>query len=363
MSVSPKRSLIENILAASMTFLLLALIVVSPANADAPRCENNFPDLVSDINWKTVFPFRLGGHVIMNYGDMKDNNVTENPDDFNPSSIICFCEDTALGYDRLGSYISFWEPARVIEVVRQPNCFPFLFGMDFGDALNMFGAFGTPGQGNSPNTVEKAFYNVHYYTFPVMAVMDLIVGAEWCTDWYQDIDLMYFSEVDPTWNNDELSIFTTPEAIAFGNPSAQSLCSVDCLTATAGFPLNALFWCAGCWGSMYPFTGNTGTVGSPVRTTSLLMARLLSRLARLPIPPAVEYDTSSSTAKCGGHVRPILKKSQYKFQTLFPIPQTEWSHSLGSSTFAWGEHRNIPATGEHQIYMMWRKRNCCLKLL
>ena len=48
MSVSPKRSLIENILAASMTFLLLALIVVSPANADAPRCENNFPDLVSD---------------------------------------------------------------------------------------------------------------------------------------------------------------------------------------------------------------------------------------------------------------------------------------------------------------------------
>jgi len=355
-----KKNLIDIVAVLLITVILLA----APPSAFAEReCDNNFPDLISDINWQTIFPFRLGGNTIIDAGDQPDNVDTGNADDFNPDSPFCTCPDNVLGYDRIGSYISFWEPARVIEVVRQPNCFPFLFGMDFGEAINAFGAFGTPGQSDNPNTPEKAFYNVHYYTFPVMAVMDLIKGVEWCTDWYQDIDLMYFSEVDPLWNNDELAAFVNPEAIAFGNPVAQSLCAVDCMTATAGFPLNALFWCAGCWGSIYPFTGNTTVVGSPVRTTSLLMARTLARLARLPIPPAVEYDTSSATAKCGGHVRPILKKSQYKFSTLFPIPQTEWSHSLGSSTFLWGEHRNIPAKGEHQIYMMWRKRNCCLKLL
>ena len=194
--------------------------------------------------------------------------------------------------------------------------------------------------------------------------MDMIAGMDYCTDWLNDIDLMYFTEIDPLWNDDELTVMIHPEAIVFGNPVAQALCAADCLTASAGYPLNALFWCAGCWGSLYPFTGNTGTVGSPVRVTSLLASRLIARLTRLPVPPADEYDTSGPAAKCGGQFIPLIKKSQYRFSTIFPIPETSGSccHSLGSSSLLWGEHRNIPATGEFQIYMMWRKRNCCLKL-
>jgi hypothetical protein len=136
------------------------------------------------------------------------------------------------------------------------------------------------------------------------------------------------------------------------------------MAASSSFPLNSLFWCAGCWGNMYPLTGNSGLTGSPVRQTSLLASRILARLARNPVPPAIEYDTSGEDSKCEGQYRPILKKSQYKFSTLFPISETEGKccHSLGSSTLLWGDHRNIPGTGEFQIYLMWRKRNCCLKL-
>ena len=352
-----------------MILLTVATIFVSSAvhaqTDGTDKCKSNFPDLVGDICWRTMFPLRLGGNSIMNYGSMPDNVGTANADDFNPDSTICTCKDSSTNIDHLGSYVSFWEPARIVEVVTKPNCFPFLFGMDMGDSVNSYGAYGTTGgQGYKPG--DMANYNVHYYTFPLLTIMDLVVGSEWCTDWMTEIDLAYYTEVDPLWNDDELTTFIHPEAIAFGNPIAQALCAVDCLTASAGFPLNSLFWCAGCWGSLYPMTGNTGVSGSNVRTTSLLATRLIARLARLPVPPAgVEWDTSSADAKCGGVVQPLIKKSQYKMSTLFPIPETEGtcSHTIGSSTFLWGEHRNIPATGEYQIYMLWRKRNCCLKLL
>lgn len=347
----------------SVLFILLGGMRGSMAQVDTPvaQCDSAFPNLLSDICWKCMFPIRIGGNKILDVGGIPDNVDTQNSDDFNPNDSVCTCEDSD-GIDSIGIYISFWEPARVLEVVQKPNCFPTIFGMDMGDDLNFFGSYGEKGQG--PAGGEKAFYNVHYYTFPLLAVMDMITGMDYCTDWLNDIDLMYFTETDPLWNDDELTVNIHPEAIVFGNPIAQALCAADCLTASAGYPLNTLFWCAGCWGSLYPFTGNTGTVGSPVRVTSLLASRLIARLTRLPVPPAVEYDTSGPAAKCGGQFIPLIKKSQYRFSTIFPIPETSGSccHSLGSSTMLWGEHRNVPATGEFQIYMMWRKRNCCLKL-
>jgi conjugal transfer pilus assembly protein TraU len=50
--------------------------------------------------------------------------------------------------------------------------------------------------------------------------------------------------------------------------------------------------------------------------------------------------------------------------TIFPVPETtgRCCHPIGSSTLLWGDNRNVPATGEFQLYLLWRKRNCCLKL-
>ena len=54
------------------------------------------------------------------------------------------------------------------------------------------------------------------------------------------------------WHDDETAFFLNPEAAIFGNPIAQASCATDSIAATAGFPIDALFWCAGCQGSMYP---------------------------------------------------------------------------------------------------------------
>ena len=295
---------------------------------------------------------------------MPDNVDTPNPDDWNPSDYFCTCKNSH-GLIDIGIYVSFWEPARVIEVVPKPNCFPFLFGLDMGDSLNIFGASGTR-DGSMGKPGDKSYYNVHYLSFPLFTILNIITGMSYCTDYSVVISIScgFPRSIRPGTMMNSRS-YVNPEASLFANPIAQAICTVDCIAASVGFPLNRPFLVRRLLGKYVPFTGNSGLTGSPVRQTSLLASRLLAKLARNPVPPVIEYDTSGEDSKCEGKYRPIIKKSQYKFSTLFPISETQGKccHTLGSSTLLWGDHRNIPGTGEFQIYLMWRKRNCCLKLL
>ncbi|PMX28452.1 conjugal transfer protein, partial [Pseudomonas sp. MPR-R2A7] len=69
-------------------------------------------------------------------------------------------------------------------------------------------------------------------------------------------DIAYMTEVDPLWQDDSLAALINPEAIVFANPIAQAACAGDCIAGTVNLPLDPLFWCAGCQGSMYPLNGN-----------------------------------------------------------------------------------------------------------
>lgn len=364
----------KKILSILLVFVLITSIIGESYSDESPPslessggCKNTFPNLISDICWKAVFPMRIGGQKIMDWGGIPDNisAITGNPDDYNPSEFICTCRgDGAL--PRVGIYVSFWEPDKIIEVIQRAWCFSFLWGWDW-KGLGFPASYGTKGYktGGHKNSTKKSFYQVHMVKVPLLALMDIFINADYCQEWFEDLDLFDLTEFDPLWHFEPYAAYIHPEALIFANPLAQAICAVDCLATTVWYPINALFWCAGCWGSMYPFSGHIEAVGSPVRQTSLLAARRLARLARLPIPPAMEFDTSSPLAKCGAVPSPILKKSQYRFSTVFPIPETVgWcAHGLGVTPYTWGEFRNIPGVGEYQIYMVFRKRNCCLILL
>ena len=348
--------------------LMAALIMFSSAaygettTKPAGSCPSAFPNLVQDICWKGIFPIRIGGTIVMNSGSMGDNVNTLNPDDWNPSDFTCMCKKKKIKgvtIHEFGLYVSFWEPIYVVEAVAQAGCYPFLFGMDMG--REFWGTYGD--KGGSAQSHDKAFYNVHQYTLPLMLMMELMFNGEYCLDdTINDIDLVFGTEFDPTWNRDWQTIFWNPEVLAFANPVTQALCAIDCAASTASFPLNWMFWCAGCWGSMYPLSGNTGTVGSPPRNMSLVATRLMARAARNPLPLFAEMDTSGPIAKCGAQQTFVLKKSQYRMSTLYPIAETsgKCAHPIGSATMTWGDWRTIPSTGEFQVYMIWRKRNCCL---
>ncbi|WP_411028686.1 TraU family protein, partial [Salmonella sp. s60093] len=82
------------------------------------------------------------------------------------------------------------------------------------------------------------------------------------------------------WNDDELTMLLNPETFLFGNPVAQAACAGDCVLSSAGFGSNALFWCAGCQGSIDPFNGRVQAHVSHVQASSLLVQRMTAKLHR-----------------------------------------------------------------------------------
>jgi conjugal transfer pilus assembly protein TraU len=167
------------------------------------------------------------------------------------------------------------------------------------------------------------------------------------------------SELDPLWNNDELNAIINPEAILFGNPIAQAACAADCAKSMVGFPFDSLFWCAGCQGGLYPFTGFIENHVGGVESSTLETEKLIARLHRF----GLAWETSGERALCQKQISPLIKKSQYKLQMTYPIPNSKGSmacNPLGRSTSIWGAGREFPSNGEDFGYLIWRKRNCCV---
>ncbi|GHX89029.1 IncF plasmid conjugative transfer pilus assembly protein TraU [Vibrio cholerae] len=186
-------------------------------------------------------------------------------------------------------------------------------------------------------------------------MLDLFMDGNCNADGYMDFDLMYLSELDPTWLNDELAFFTQPEAAAVANPLAISACTADAASSTLGKPIDQLFWCAGSWGHLYPLSGHTLAFGSLAENTSHLAARAIAAQHRR----GLARRTMGNSALCRPVIEPMLPKSQYKMSMFFPVPETESAHVIGESTMKWGEWRTIPGAGEDALYILWRWQDCC----
>ncbi|MCB1934078.1 MAG: TraU family protein, partial [Candidatus Accumulibacter sp.] len=160
-------------------------------------------------------------------------------------------------------------------------------------------------------------------------------------------DVAYLTELDPMWHDDELTFILNPEVALFGNLAARAACAADCAAATAGFPLNTLFWCAGCQGSLYPLNGNVQAHIGGVQASSLEMTRLIAKMHR----EGLMWAASGEDGLCGYYPQPIMDKTGYKYHMLYPIPQTaqiagKCCQPLGRSTILWGAGREFPFEGE-----------------
>ena len=133
-----------------------------------------------------------------------------------------------------------WEPARLLDVSRAPWCFPNLGGMTVDPGLpagrGRTGSSG--GDGASGST-----WHAHYYVYPLLSWIGALLDLG-CLEG-GGLDIAWVSELDPTWRDDELSFLLNPEAALFADLPAQAACAADCAAASAGLPLDPLFWCAG----------------------------------------------------------------------------------------------------------------------
>ena len=300
--------------------------------------------IVTDICWDCLFPIRIAGLTIGGPSSRVPPNANTN--------LTCICS-LAGGFPQLGMAMGFWEPARLIEVVRTPGCSPVLGGT----VLPSFNPLQLGSHGPMPNRGDaSAFYHYHVWAFPLLVMLELLPLSPCMDDAMVDLDLLYLSEYDPTWSNDLLALLVTPEAALFANPLAAAACAVDAASANAGRPLDDLFWCAGSWGNLYPLGGTvTGHTSMPA-VTSLLATRAMAALHRR----GLARRTVGSDAVCRSRIEPFLPKSQYRWSMLHPIPEATSNHVTGASTFLWGEWRNIPAVGEDAVHLLWRWQDCCL---
>ncbi len=325
---------------------------LNPACPDAQVLSGR---LITDISWSTLFPMRIAGVAI------GGSDIPEGAAD--PES-ICICQDN-LGVVEVGTQISMWEPTALIEIPRIAYCAPSLGGTFLQSNPRLIGG---PGE-IEYDTSDLVFYNYHYYSFPLLVILDLFIDEDCNDEGYMDFDILYLSELDPTWNDDELAFWTNPEVALFANPVAIAAEPYDAVMSTAGRPVQRLYWTAGTWGLLYPFTGNVIANASPPRDSSLVATKALAALHRR----GLARKTMGDDAMCRSRIYPTILKDQYKMSMFYPVAEVKasqemapgeemelkGSHWIGQSPYTWGEWRNIPGVGEDFVYTLWRWRDCC----
>lgn len=224
--------------------LLYSTVLLFSLQPAAANCKGRFVNPLTDICWSCIFPMTIGGVNVSGGG---------HADTPNPSGFMCLCPKPPFNQPTPGVPVSFWEPARLVDVTRTPYCLINMGGIQMAGGNRMQGRGTVVHKGHSSG-LKRSFYQVHWYVYPVIYWLELLVDFV-CLE-KASIDLVYLTELDPLWNDEETGFILNPEAVLFGNPIAQAACAVDCGLASVGFPNDALFWCGGCQGSLYPFSGS-----------------------------------------------------------------------------------------------------------
>ncbi len=334
--------------ACALTLALGANAGESASTGVVTTCTGRFPNPINDICWRCMLPLSVGAAPVANLGNQVDMD--------NPGSPICICPGWP---PRVGLSLGFWEPIILTEIPRKPFCFPLLGGLEISGTSERAHARTAISDANGAGNAQLTFYHAHEYVFPILAEMGMATDYPCLTQ--SAIDIAYVTEFDPTWYDEQMALYTSPEAYLFANPIALAACAVDCVIATADLPQPAMFWCAGCQGSLEPNEGRVPYNGGGVAVSLLLSQRLMAKLHKF----AIAWAYHGEGALCGPQIEIIMNRQQYKTQMLYPIPNTtalngKCCQPFGATSLLWGMAKEYPVDGEDFGYVLFRKRNCCL---
>ena len=321
--------------------LLLATWATYSAAQSGSTCHGRFMNPITDICWSCIFPLTIGGASLVSDGQI---------DIANPSNPLCACTNPP----RVGLSIGFWEPVRLVDVTRTPFCMVGLGGITIDPGIHVpRGA-----QVGHDSQTRNSFYHVHWYANPILYWLEVLLDFP-CLE-KGALDLVYLTEVDPLWADDELTAVLHPEAVLFANAPAKAACAADCVAASAGIGIPNLFWCAGCQGSIFPMTGHVATHIGGVQASTLLTQRMTAKMHR----QLTTFAGAGEAGLCGYYMKPIMDKTHYKLQMVYPTPNTrkdagQCCQPYGRTTLIWGAGKAYPASGEDFAYQIFRKRNCC----
>lgn len=386
-----------------ISILAASLLVANTAYSNPVTCHGKFINPITDICWSCMFPIFIAPiPAIFNAADQKGGTIVDADTDRTPDKIIlpgiplvtpgklplgmCTCPERIIA--PIGLMMSWYEPSRFVDVTRSPFCMVGLGGIDMSAGLGTLLPAPGFGEQKTGGQVASSFYQAHWFLDPVMAILGIMdtgcnLGAS------KSMDLMFMSEVDPTWNDDSLSIIFSPEVILFTSLPAQLACGVDCIasslpnldatveplnlfvpyyakvnsptnTASSMNPSKYLFWCAGCQGSFYPLDGNNAASEQALQTTVLTSLKLNGLVHRM----GIEDMTTGTFGMCNNILPDLmLSKQEWKYSMAYPIPQTAYSpkccNSFGETDTTWNTGASFPYTGEDFSYVQYHQRDCC----
>jgi conjugal transfer pilus assembly protein TraU len=238
------------------------------------------------------------------------------------------------------------------------------------------------------NGVQGAKTNVHYIKYPVFAVLNLVMDnlcvlkkgeKDDSGQIVNGLDILPtgFSEVNPLIWDDYLSVLVQPEKLLLANPVAQVACLADCVASSSASDddldsaesmRNSLFWCAGCWGAIYPDTtsiyGQDDIVESALEVVRILDVlhssfQLMSFKEVSGLDWSANFSESSvpSDVACNPKVFPRIIKSQYWLNLAYPV---SWDAiPIGDFPPKWSWFKKSPGN-EDFVWTVWRIRDCCL---
>lgn len=251
---------------------------------------------------------------------------------------------------RFGIKVSFWSPARLIETVKDAWCFPTIGSSLAGSKKKGF----LNGSSTGKSSSNEIFTQAHYIWMDVFVLIGLFLDNT-CFN-RLPFDIVYLTEIDPSWNSDITAFLLNPEALLFANPIAQMSCAADAIMSTVGIPLDPLFWCVGAWGSAYPLTGHWSgrdkTMGN-----ALIASRIIYKLSR----EGLYWDTALNY--CYKFPTPIWVKSHQRLQEARPL-RSSWVLPIGRSDLIWGAGANPPISGgkgaeDNFLWVLFKERLCC----
>ncbi len=350
------RKILLRLVAVVLTLALHSAWAVSPSGR-MTTCQGKFPNPVTDVCWSCVFPISIFGASMGDGQDIPGDN----------GSPTCVCPAPPPLFKRIGATTGYWEPVRSVDITRKPFCLVGLGGIDMagsgggsdqGDAGDG-GFLPAPEHSRSHSGEEGggSFYQAHWYSNPVMYLLEIITDAN-CVE-SGSMDVGFMTEIDFTWNDDEMTNILNFESSLFANLLTQAMCAIDCLLASIGLPVVPMYWCNGCNGSNFPLNGYVQTHIGGIQAASLISSRLTYRLQRL----GINKKHHSYAAVCGSIRSPVIDKVAYKQQIQYPRVQTEKApyccNWQGGTTTLSGAGKEFPYSGEDFSLFMFRKRVCC----
>lgn len=291
-----------------------------------------------------VFPIKIGGMTVFTWEELSN---------FMSLSLFPACACLRGGVPVPGIKFSIHRAKAIIDVVKDPYCSP-TFGTKLPVPIGKKMSYGANNLGDLGDD-DFYTYELHYFRFPLFAIMNKLVDVS-CFVADPEITIVSMTEVNPLWHNDKYYAILHPIVFLVSHPVAQMSCIADCVKASANVGIRALFWCSGCWGTVFPATKNMVSTDNPA-SAGLSIHRFIQNLHEPPLFTLKQE--IGEAAMCQPYPVAIPDKRQYSTYPVFPTMYPK-RISLGSTSLKWANMLDIPFKNMHNwAWILYSKRDCC----